>query len=158
MIAIVMLIAAQSASNKLHAAQALPPPSAGEQLVLAPINALFAAIEAKDSARIIALAKPEGRLTAVIDQQTVRVLNWNEYASSFKTGVGPVFTERLVGEPTIEIDRHISMVWAPYEFLADGKVVACGIDHFDLIRNGGQWKLLNVTWSQRKPGECAGTR
>lgn len=155
MIAILVLFAAQSASNKLPSSQALPPPLEEEQAVLAPINRLFAAINAKDGTQILSLAKPEGRLTAVTDTQTVKVLGWNEYAARFKPGEGPALAERFAGEPAVEIDRDVAMVWAPYEFLVDGKVVACGTDHFDVIREAGRWKVLNVTWSQHTRGDCA---
>src|SRR3546814_4268831 len=60
--------------------------------------------------------------------------------------------ERFTGPPAVEIDGDIAMVWAPYTFLLDGKPHHCGIDHFDLIREGIQWKVLNVTWSQRTTG------
>ena len=154
MITLFLTLAAQMASGKLPPAKALPPPTADEQAVLAPINGLFAAIHAADGAQVLAIAKPEGRLTAVTGTQPAKVLSWSEYAAGFKAG-GPLLEERLVGQPAIEIDRDVAMVWGPYEFLVAGKVVACGTDHFDLIREGGQWKLLNVTWSQRKPGDCA---
>ena len=44
------------------------------------------------------------------------------------------------------------MVWAPYTLLKDGKPDHCGYDHFDLVREGTTWKILNVTWSQRTTG------
>src|SRR3546814_10786446 len=46
--------------------------------------------------------------------------------------------ERFTGPPAVEIDGDIAMVWAPYTFLLDGKPHHCGIDHFDLIREGIQ--------------------
>lgn len=149
MITLILALAAQPTSAQL------PPPSADEQAVLAPVNGLFEAIKAKDGNRILALANPQGRLTAVSGSGTPKVLSWGEYAGRYKPGEGPVFEERFLGEPAIESDRDIALVWGPYQFLADGKVVACGTNHFDLIREGGQWKLFNVTWSQRKPGDCS---
>ena len=44
------------------------------------------------------------------------------------------------------------MVWSPYVFTIDGKVHHCGVDHFDLVREAGAWKVLSVTWSQRTAG------
>ena len=65
-------------------------------------------------------------------------------------GEGPALEERLVGAPAIEIDGDIAMVWSPYVFLVDGKLSHCGTDHFDLVREAGQWKVLNITWTKRK--------
>jgi hypothetical protein len=30
-----------------------------------------------------------------------------------------------------------------------GKVTNCGIDHFDLVRDKGAWKIINLTFSSR---------
>jgi hypothetical protein len=153
MIGLLLLVAAQSASTKLPPASALPPPAAEEQAVLAPINRFFAALAAKDAAGMLAEAQPEGRLTANVAGKPPRVMSWGEFTGQFKPNEGPALLERLVGTPAVEADGDIAMVWSPYEFLIDGKVAHCGIDHFDLVRVGGQWKVLNITWTKRS---CAG--
>jgi hypothetical protein len=150
MISILFLaLAAQTTSTKLPPAKALPPPAAEEQAVLAPINRFFAALAAKDAAAMLAEAQPEGRLTGYAEGKPPVVRSWSEFTARFKPGEGPALLERFVGLPAIETDRDIAMVWSPYEFLIDGKVAHCGIDHFDLVRVGGQWKVLNITWTQR---------
>jgi hypothetical protein len=78
----------------------------------------------------------------------VRGSSWAEFVARFKPG-GPKLEERLVGAPAIEIDGDIAMVWSPYVFLIDGKLSHCGIDHVDLVRESGGWKILNLTWTQR---------
>jgi hypothetical protein len=32
------------------------------------------------------------------------------------------------------------------------KVYNCGIDHFDLVRENGTWKVMNLTFSSRITG------
>jgi hypothetical protein len=41
------------------------------------------------------------------------------------------------------------MVWAPFVVRIDGKVANCGFDHFDLVRENGTWKIMNLTFSSR---------
>ena len=149
MILILLALAALSPSTRLPAAEALPPPASDEQAVLVPINQLFAAMTAKDGARILAQARADGRLTGV-SEEGAKSSSWNDFAARFKPGEGPALEERLVGAPAIEVDGDIAMVWSPYIFLVDGKVSHCGIDHFDLVRDAGQWKVLNITWTKRK--------
>jgi hypothetical protein len=146
---LLLALAAQSVSTKLPPAQALPPPAAEEQAVLAPIDRFFAALAAKDAAGMLAEAQPEGRLTANESGKPPRAMNWSEFTARFKPNEGPALLERFVGAPAVEADGDIAMVWSPYEFLIDGKVSHCGIDHFDLVRANEQWKILNVTWSKR---------
>jgi Putative lumazine-binding len=149
MISLLLVLAAASPSTKLPPAQALPPPGTEEQAVLAPINQLFAAMTAKDGARILGQVRADGRLTGV-SEAGAKSSSWSEFADGFKPGEGPALEERLVGAPAIEVDGDIAMVWSPYVFLVDGKLSHCGIDHFDLVRDAGQWKVLNITWTKRK--------
>jgi hypothetical protein len=146
---IFLLLAAASPESGLPPAQALPPPASEEQAVLVPINQLFAAMTAKDGARILSQARADGRLTGV-SETGAKSFTWSEFAGQFKPGEGPALEERLVGAPAIEVDGDIAMVWSPYVFLVDGKLSHCGIDHFDLVRDAGQWKVLNITWTKRK--------
>ena len=78
--------------------------------------------------------------------------SWTDYAGRMKTG--NEFKERITN-PAIEIDGDIAMVWAPFTIDVGGKIVACGTDHFDLVREGGAWKILNITFSSRTSG-CPG--
>jgi hypothetical protein len=133
---------------------ALPPPGGDEAAVLAPINALFASLAARDGASVAASVLPDGRATGVATKpdgsQTVRSLSWTEFAANLKPG--PERYEERITNPAIEIDGDIAMVWAPYTFLIDGKIHHCGVDHFDMVRQGGAWKILNITWSSRTTG------
>ncbi|MBC9031305.1 nuclear transport factor 2 family protein [Sphingomonas sp. JC676] len=133
---------------------ALPPPGAEEAAVITPINALFASLAARDGTTVAASVVPEGRATGVATKpdgsQTVRSLSWTEFAANLKPG--PERYEERITNPAIEIDGDIAMVWAPYTFLIDGKIHHCGVDHFDLVRTSGGWKILNATWSSRTTG------
>jgi hypothetical protein len=135
----------------------LPPPGTDEGAVMAPINAMFAGLAARDSAAILAQLRPDGGATVASEKadgtRSVRHLSWADFTAGIKPG--PEKYEERITNPAIEIDGDIAMVWAPYVFLVDGKAHHCGIDHFDLVREAGSWKILNVTWSQRTTG-CEG--
>ena len=134
----------------------LPPPGAEEAAVLAPVERLFAAIAARDAQAVLRDARPDGRLTAVVEAadgtKTVRDMSWAEFAQ--RIGSGTERAEERSGQPAVEIDGGIAMVWAPYTFLIAGRVHHCGTNHFDLVRDGDRWKLYNITWSHRTTG-CA---
>ncbi|WP_308517502.1 nuclear transport factor 2 family protein [Sphingomonas flavescens] len=153
MFTILLALAAQSPSTKLPPAQALPPPTVDQQAVLAPINAAFAAFETGDSAAMLRYVVPEGRVTAVgkvpDGSDRVRLQSFTEFAARLKPGEG--FKERIT-DPAIEIDGNIAMVWAPFTVEVGGKLETCGTDHFDLIRQNGEWKIMNVTFSSRTTG------
>ncbi|MDB5681031.1 MAG: hypothetical protein JWO16_836, partial [Sphingomonas bacterium] len=107
-----------------------------------------------DSAIVLAAMRPDGTATAANEKadgtRSVRRMTGAEFAAGIKPGPER-FEERLT-DPAIEIDGDIAMVWSPYVFLVDGKVHHCGVDHFDLVREGGSWKVANITWSSRTTG------
>ncbi len=149
-LASVLLAAAQ-----LPPAQPIPPPDFSATAVLAPIEQLFAALAAGDAAAMLRLVHPAGRVTATGTRATgsgLRQQSWTEFAQR----VTPAnrFTE-TISDPAIEIDGDIAMVWAPFVVRVDGKVANCGMDHFDLVRDNGTWKVMNLTFSSRVTG-CPG--
>ena len=145
-------LALQAPSGQLPPAQALPQPSGDEQAVLAPINQLFAALEAGDAAGVLKVVYPDGRVTAVGTLRTgtgLRHESWTQFAARLKLGQGFLET---ISDPAIEVDGDVAMVWAPFVVRVGGKVSNCGFDHFDLVRENGAWKVMNLTFSSRTTG------
>jgi hypothetical protein len=136
---------------------ALPPPASEEAAVLVPINGLFAVIAARDGQAALPYVRAEGRATAAGNKPdgtpVVNSRSWADFAAALKPGAER-YEERMPS-PAIEVDGDIAMAWGDYVFLVDGKVVHCGVNHFDLARESGAWKVLNVTWSRRTTG-CPG--
>ena len=130
--------------------------SADKSAVLLPIDAAFVAFETGNAPALLRHVYPEGRVTAVgmLPSGTagLRLWNWTEFAARMKPGAG--FKERITN-PAIEVDGNIALVWAPFTIERDGKIVSCGYDHFDMVRQNGNWKIMNLTFSTRTTG-CPG--
>ncbi len=142
------LAAAPQSSDKLPPANPLPPPTSEEGQVLVPINGVFAAFGTGDAGGMWRLVFPGGRFTAA-GGKGIRRMSFNEFAARVKPDAP--FQERIT-DPAIDIDGNIAMVWAPFTVRVGGKVESCGIDHFDLIRDNGQWKIMNISFSSRTTG------
>jgi hypothetical protein len=125
--------------------------------VMATINAMLAGVATHDSAAMLAVIRPEGKATVAVEKQDgsfiLRHLSWTDFVAGIKPG--PEKLEPRLKEPIVKVDGDIAMAWTPYTFLIDGKVHHCGINHFDLVRENGGWKILNVTYSYRTVG-CDG--
>ncbi|MDB5679810.1 nuclear transport factor 2 family protein [Sphingomonas bacterium] len=151
---LLLAAAGQTTPTKLPPANPLPPPTSEEGQVMAPINALFDGLARRDPAIALAAMRPDATATAANEKpdgtRSVRRMSATDFAAGIKPGPER-FEERLT-DPAVEIDGDIAMVWSPYVFLIDGKVHHCGVDHFDLVREGGRWKVANVTWSSRTTG------
>lgn len=149
-----LLLAADQKADKLPPANPLPPPASDEAAVMAPVNALFDGLARRDSAIILAALRPDATAVVAAEKadgtRSVRRLTAADFAAGVKPG--PEKFEERLSDPAIEIDGDIAMVWGAYTFLIDGKVHHCGVDHFDLVRENGAWKVANVTWSSRTTG------
>lgn len=151
------LLAQTTPVQPLPKGTGLPPPATEEGQVLAPVNAVLRAIETDDAAAILANSRPEGGLTAAFDgaggKRAVRRVSWADFAASLKPG--PDHYAETIYDPAIEADGDVGYVWARFVVTKNGAVDHCGYDLFDVVREDGRWKVLNVTWSQRTTG-CAG--
>ena len=125
--------------------------------VMVPVNAVFAAMAARDGALVTPHLDPEARLTAVIARpdgtQIIRRMSGAEFAGGLQPS-GPAL-EEVMPDPIIVIDGDVAVVWGRYLFKIDGAISHCGSDHFDLIRKDGVWLIAGLTWNQRTTG-CEG--
>jgi hypothetical protein len=74
----------------------------------------------------------------------------------FATRVGKPGTTKIeerIHDPLVRIDHDLAVVWAPFEFLVDGKVDHCGTDLFNLVHTDGKWIIASVADTGRK--DCA---
>lgn len=154
-LALALLASGQaSASDTLPPAKPIPLEDADTAAVMAPVNAFLAGVAASDPKAIAAVVRPDGGATYAAENpdgtRTITRRSWAEVAARFAPGADR-FDERI-SDPAIESDGDIAMVWAPYVFRINGKVHHCGVDHFDLIREGGAWKIANASWSSRTTG------
>jgi hypothetical protein len=157
-----LFIAAALAVPCLVSAQTAPPPTqstvrsaadADAKAVLATIDAVFAAFETGDAAALLRQVFPDGRVTSTGRRAdgtaTLRPQSWTQFAE--RTTPQRTFQERIT-DPIVHIDQDIAVVWAPFVVRVAGKVSNCGIDHFDLVRDSGTWKVMNLTFSSRTGG------
>ena len=144
-----------AATAKLPAWTPIPQEGSAEAAVMAPVNALFRGIAARDAQAIAAVEWPEGGgATVAVENadgtRTVTHRSWTELNARFQPG--PERFEERMSDPAIEIDGDIAMVWGSYTFWVDGNLHHCGVDHFGLVRKDGAWKIANIAWSQRTTG------
>ena len=133
----------------------LPPADSDEGAVMAPVQRLLAGIGARDAAMVASAELAEGGGATIVTEnadgtRTVTRRSWAEVNARFTPGPEK-YAERLL-DPVIETDGSVAVVWSPYVFYVDGKLHHCGMDHFDLVKTDGGWKIANLTWSSRTTG------
>lgn len=146
-----LLLAGQTTPTKLPPANPLPYSDPDVAGVMAPVDGIVAALRGGDAAGVLARVRVEGGVTTAGAKGVTRS-SWAEFAETYRTKAGGPKVEQHFGPPAVEIDGDVAMVWMTYAVRVDGKPYACGADHFDLVREGGAWKVLNLSWSQRTEG------
>ncbi len=150
---ITLLSALALSAQPLPQGERLAAPDFGDKAIAATVDALLATLETGDAPALLKLVYPDGRVTGrgtfVGGTSGLRSRSFTEYAARMTPGSG--FIERIT-QPVIEQDGDVAMVWAPFTIQMGGSLVSCGFDHFDLVRENGQWKVVNLTFSSRTEG------
>jgi hypothetical protein len=152
---ILFLAAATTAGFLINSLHATPPsaaaPTKEEQAVLAPITAMFDGMAKRDAVAIRKPLLPGGGMVLMRDGKPTQ-MTFDAFADAVgKPGKAQI--EERIHDPLVRIDNDLAVVWAPFEFLVDGKLDHCGTDLFNLVRADGKWLIASVADTGRK--DCA---
>ena len=129
-------------TDSLHAA------TPEEQAVLAPVSAMFDGMAKRDAAAIKEPLLAGGTMVLMRDGKPTQ-MTFEAFADRVgKPGTTQI--EERIHDPLVRIDNDLAVVWAPFEFLVDGKVDHCGTDLFNLVRQDGRWLIASVADTGRK--------
>ena len=122
--------------------------------MIAAAQRLFDAMAASDSTALRALLHPEAKLLAILPGGQVRIQE--DVAEAWVRDVArseETLRERM-WDPRVEVQGDIAMLWAPYDFHLGDAFSHCGIDAFQFVRDGTDWRLLVVSFTVQREG-CA---
>jgi Putative lumazine-binding len=125
--------------------------SVQEQAVMVPITQMFDGMSKRDAALIKKPTLSGGSMVLMRDGKPTQ-MTFEDFANRVgKPGTTKI--EERIHDPFIRIDNDLAVVWAPFEFLVDGKVDHCGTDLFNLVHTDGKWIIASVADTGRK--DCA---
>ena len=119
-----------------------------EDAVLTPINAMFSGMSSRDAAAIRSPAIPGATMVLMRDGKPTQMT-----IEAFADRVGKPGKTQIaerIHDPLIKIDNDLAVVWAPFDFLLDGKVDHCGTDLFNLVRIDGKWLIAGIADTGRQ--------
>lgn len=126
--------------------------TAEQQAVLAPITALFDGMTKRDPEAIKKPLLADGTMVLMRDGKPTQ-MTFDAFAARVGRP-GTTHIEEKIHNPLVRIDNDLAVVWAPFEFLIDGKVDHCGTDLFNLVRIDGKWVIASIADTGRK--NCTG--
>lgn len=120
-----------------------------EVAILAAVQRFFDALSSQDGAAMARTVLPGGIHTSVASLPDGRLELRRRPAD------GPIAAglhERM-WNPVVTQRGALAVVWTPYEFQRDGKTTHCGVDVFNLVKDG-EWKIAGIAWTV-EPDACA---
>jgi hypothetical protein len=142
---ILFIIGATAASFVTFSLYAATPE---DEAVLAPVHEMFDGMAKRDTAAIMAPLLPGGTMVLMREGKATQMT-----FETFAGRVGRPGTTRIeerIHDPLVRIDNDLAVVWAPFEFLVDGKVDHCGTDLFNLVHQNGKWMIASIADTGRK--------
>lgn len=123
--------------------------------VLAAIDAFFEAFTARDEAGLRANMQSDGHVIVLRDRgEEGWVLTKSTTEATIQNLSQPgARLEEPYWNPTVLIRGPMAVVWAPYEVTADGELVHCGVDSFDMVKQDGKWMIAGIMYTA-EPQAC----
>lgn len=120
---------------------------------MAVVTALFEGMRASDSTAMAATLHPEARLlTAMVGRDgipTVRETPLPAFLVSVAAAEPGSLDERLY-DVEVRMDGTMAVAWTPYRFYLNGAFSHCGVNQFTLVREGADWKILQIVDTRRR--------
>jgi len=119
-----------------------------EAQVLEPVQHFFDAFGKQDKAGMLAVVAPHVEITSV-QQGALHRMSMDQLAEAIAKHRGGPIAEHIY-QPVVHIDHDLAVVWAPYRFMAQGRVHHCGTDVFTLAKLDRRWVIVGVSDNERK--------
>ena len=129
-------------------------PSGDRAAVLAVVKRLFDGMRAGDSGAVRATFHPQALLATTVAKKgaaTVRIDTVDAFVRAVGTPRTEVWDERI-RKPRVELDGPLASVWVEYSFYLGNKFLHCGIDAFQIARDGDAWRIVALMDTRRRDG------
>ncbi len=121
-----------------------PVPSASieEKAALASFQAMLDGLGKRDKAAMMAQMLAGG--SAVLMRKGKPSQMTFEMLTDRLSQPGQATHEERIHDAVVHVDGDVATVWAPFEFLVDGKIDHCGRDIANLVRIDGRWVIAAI--------------
>lgn len=112
---------------------------------------LFDAMRTRDTSAMRAAFVPNASMQS-LTAEGVKFDSMEGWLTSVgRARPGLVLDERLAN-PVVNIDGDLAAIWVDYWFFAGERFSHCGVDSFQLVRQGDAWRIFSVVDTRRTEG------
>ncbi len=86
-------------------------------------------------------------------KETVREQDFSDFLQAIVSIPETAKFEEIIKSYSIQVDGPMANAWTPYEFRRNGEFSHCGVNSFQLFKDGEYWKIIYIIDTGRKE-EC----
>jgi Putative lumazine-binding len=124
--------------------------SADQDAALAGFQAMLDGLGKRDKAAMLAQLLPGGGAVLMRNGKPAQMTF--EVLADRLSQPGKETHEERVHDAIVLVDGDVATIWAPFEFLVDGKIDHCGRDIANMVRVDDRWLIAAIEDNGRK--EC----
>jgi hypothetical protein len=118
------------------------------------INAFFQGFHKQDSIAIRKTVTLEIRMHTIgkskQGEDSVSTVSFDNFVRSIVQIPDSVHFEERLMSFSIQVDGSMAHAWIPYEFWVNETFSHCGVNSFQLFKEGETWKILSIMDTRRK--------
>jgi hypothetical protein len=126
--------------------------SVEQRAALAGCQAMLDGLGRRDKAAMMAQLLPGGGAILMRNGKPVQMTF--EVLTDRLSQPGKETHEERIHDAVVHVDGDVGTVWAPFEFLVDGKIDHCGRDIANMVRVDGRWLIAAIEDNGRT--DCSG--
>lgn len=118
------------------------------------INAFFEGFHKQDSIAIRETVSSYIRMQTIGKNKeggdSVRTVSFDNFVRSIVQIPDSVHFEERLMSYSVQVDGSMAHAWTPYEFWVNESFSHCGVNSFQLFKEGETWKILSIMDTRRK--------
>jgi len=117
---------------------------------MAAIEQMFEGLRTANPEMVRAVFAPDARFAVLsnrADPDTIQAQSVDGWIEAIGRSGGS-WNEQIY-DVELKVDGEMASAWAPYTFYLDGAVRHCGINSIELLRDGGGWKITQLSDTRR---------
>lgn len=126
-----------------------------QEEVMQAVAGLFNAMRDADSAAVLRAFHPAAVLQTIVNHDDGTAEVRTQPLAGFVTSVGrqaPGALDERIMFDMVRVDGDLASVWTPYLFNYNGSLSHCGVNSFQLVKAGDEWKIHYLIDTRRKTG------
>jgi len=121
--------------------------------IIANVKILFDGMKKGDNSNLASIFTEDAQLSSVGLDKNGETRERSDSIKGFIEAVGSDHKEvwnEVIHDYKVLIDGPLAIAWTPYSFYVDDTFSHCGVNVFQLVRYGTEWKIKSITDTRRK--------